>query len=396
MARLLFISLMPSQYTGASEEVFIRTAKEALKRGHRVMFSVPYEKESHSYLNDLKLYGALIQLRNYSGSHSFFQKILHKIQRLKVGLGKVPQGWYEALVKFYEFRPDLIYVNEGMVFQLINYKDIWFYLEKLNIPAFVFNHGHDENKVYPYAIVEWLRELYINRFRKIYFISTNNLIAAERQLARKILQACVVKNMCRINPGSPLTFPPPPLRMAMIARFDAQIKGHHLLIEALAHEEFRHKEWRLDIFGYGPDELLIRNWINYFNLQDKIHLAGKAQDLMEVWREHHVFILPSLLEGLPQTVLEAALLGRPSLVTPVGEAPLLVKDGVTGYVAEGVGVTPIQKALMRLFSTPHEELALMGQRAAEHVKNFIDPAPWATMLDDILTTAGLPLEGNSC
>jgi len=396
VARLLFISLMPSQYTGASEEVFIRTAKEALQRGHRVLFSVPYEGEIHPYLNDLEMYGARIQLRKNTENNNVFVKVIHKVRRLKAAAGNLPQGWFDTFNEIHEFQPDLIYVNEGMVFQLMNYKDVWFILNKINIPAFVFNHGHDEIKVYPYAVVEWLRESYIDRFRKIYFISKNNLLAAERQVARKIPQAQVVKNMCRVYPINPLPFPSLPLRMAMIARFDAQIKGHHLLIEALAHEELQQKDWHLDIFGYGPDEALIREWIKYFNLQDKIHLMGKAENLIELWREHHVFLLPSLLEGLPQTVLEAAILGRPSLVTPVGEAPLLVRDGITGFVAEGIGVSAIKNALMRLFSSPHEELALMGQRAAEHIKKFIDPAPWETMLDDILATAGLPLYGNRC
>lgn len=394
MARLLFISLMPSEFNGASEEVFIRTAKEALKRGHKIMFSVPFQNSIHPYLKDLDSSGALIQMRHNNAKKIIVQKLINKLIRSYSGAARVPNEWFENQREIKKFNPDIIFINEGMVFQLINYKDILFLLDNFDQPAFVFNHGHDENKVYPYNIVKWLCNRYIPRFKKIYYISANNLRASERQLARRIENAYVVKNMCRLEGSQPLPFPDEPLRLAMIARFEAQIKGHHLLIEALADKQFRKYDWLLDIYGYGPDEALIMDWINFFHLTDRVRLVGKTENLIELWAQHHVFILPSLMEGLPQTVLEASILGRPSVVHPVGEAPILVQDGVTGFVAEGIGVSALRKALRRLFETPHAELALMGQRAAKHVKNFIDPAPWQTMLDDILTTAGLPLEGN--
>lgn len=394
MARICFVSLMPSQYSGASEEVFIQTARTAISKGHHVMFSVPFQEHIHPYLKDLELDGAVIQLRGIYTKRSFVTKALNKLKRIREGYGSIPHEWFESLSEMIRFGPDIIYLNEGMVFQLINYKDVLFLLDSLHCPAFVFNHGHDENKVYPYSMVLWLRNTYINRFRKIYFISKNNLLAAERQIAQKISSAAVVRNMCRLWGSKPLPFPPGPLRMAMIARFDAQIKGHHLAIEALSHDDFRKYDWHLDIYGYGPDESLIKDWIKFYNLEKRVQVCNRADNLHELWSQHHVFLLPSLLEGLPQTVLESSLLGRPSLVTPVGDAPRLVIDGITGFVADGIGVLALRKALLRLFETPHEQLAVMGQKASEHIADFIDPVPWDTMLNDILTTAGFSTEKN--
>ncbi|MCX7649929.1 MAG: glycosyltransferase family 4 protein [Flavobacteriales bacterium] len=376
---------MPSKYSGASEEVFIRMARLARQRGHEVLFSVPFLDEAHPYLESLRTEGVGIHFRFPETPRAKWKRIPQKIFRSLRGHGTIPHDWFLFLKAVQEFRPDLIFVNEGMVFQSAFHKDVWFILEKSSQPVCIFNHGHDDMKIYPTEVAHWLKENYLSRIRRMYFLSRANLEAAELQMAQSMPNAVVVRNMCKLFHESPLPFPAFPLKMATISRFDARVKGHHLLLKALSEPAIKRWPWHLSIYGYGPDEALIRAWIEFLGLQEKVRICGEAQDIRKVFQEHHVFLLPSLMEGLPQSVLEASLLGRPSLVTPVGESPFLVQDGVTGFVAPGIGVPALRMALQRLMQTPPETLEKMGLAAAEHVQKFIDPEPWVTLLDDLLT-----------
>ncbi|MCX7768518.1 MAG: glycosyltransferase [Flavobacteriales bacterium] len=386
MERLLFISLMPSKYNGASEWVFIETAKTAKRKGFEVMFSVPFFEKKNEYLLELENYKIYLNYRISDKCENIFLKGIHKIKRMIAGYSDVPNHWYELLIETKNFNPDLIFINEGVAFQTIENKDIWFLLNETNIPAVVFNHGYDELNVISYDRTKFLKENYFPRFKKIYFLSLMNYMACCRQFGEMIPNCSIVKNMNRLFGSRILPFPrSKKLKMAMNSRLDARVKGHHLVLEALSNDFFKSLDWELSIYGYGPDEELIKSWIQFFNLGNKVHLLGEAKDIVEVWSKNHVILQPSLLESHGQAIAEAAILGRPALVTPVGDMQLIVQDGVTGFVAPGIGVPALRMALQRLMQTPYETLEKMGLAAAEHVQKFIDPEPWVTLLEDLLT-----------
>lgn len=398
MARLLFVSLMPSEYSGASEWIFIATAKLALNRGHNVLYSVPFNGVSHPYLMELKNAGVNLHFRPINFNPNLVVRIKNKMLRILTDFRNrnVFHGWWQILKDFSRFSPDLIYINEGISYQTLLHKDLLFVLKNISCPAFVFNHGHDEDRVYNEVEADLLFHNYFSRFSKIYFLSRNQLKIAERQLLRPLKNAQYVKNMNRIFHLKPLPFPNFPLKMATVSRLDVRVKGHHLLLEALAEIKKKfYNDWCLDIYGYGPDESLLQKLIAYFDLSKEVKVCGKVENLIDLWADHHIILQPSIIESHGQSIVEAALLGRPALVTPRGDMPLIVVNDKTGFVTYGIGVNAIVEALERVFSSTQEKLHLMGLAASEHVKNFIDPAPWETMLNDILTTVGLPLEGNN-
>ena len=66
-------------------------------------------------------------------------------------------------------------------------------------------------------------------------------------------------------------------------------------------------------------------------------MLGERGDIPEVLAAMDVFVLPSIAEGMSNTVLEAMASGLPVVATRVGGNPELVEDGVTGRLVSASG-----------------------------------------------------------
>ncbi|HTN86607.1 MAG TPA: glycosyltransferase [Sorangium sp.] len=129
-------------------------------------------------------------------------------------------------------------------------------------------------------------------------------------------------------------------------------KGHFDLIEALAGIESRSRERvRLLVVGDGPDALATRSAAEGLR-RTRVDFLGRRLDVGEILQASDVFVLPSLLEGMSNALLEAMAAGLPVVATSVG--------GTTEVVAKGGGVLVPPEAPPEL---------------AEALLAFIDDAP---------------------
>jgi glycosyltransferase involved in cell wall biosynthesis len=69
-------------------------------------------------------------------------------------------------------------------------------------------------------------------------------------------------------------------------------------------------------------------------ITDRIHLLGRRADMPEVLSAFDVFVLPSESEGMSNAILEAMAMSLPVVATAVGGAPVVIEDGVSGYLVE--------------------------------------------------------------
>lgn len=107
-------------------------------------------------------------------------------------------------------------------------------------------------------------------------------------------------------------------------------------------------------------EKLIRN----LNLESKFILLGWCLDIPEILQALDVFVLTSLWEGLPISVLEAMASSKPVLVTNTGGVGEVVKDGQTGFLVEARDLDNMAKRLIALLG----DMALrniIGQNARD-------------------------------
>lgn len=89
---------------------------------------------------------------------------------------------------------------------------------------------------------------------------------------------------------------------------------------------------RLLIVGDGPSRHEIVNAIERNGLGNRVIMAGERSDVPELMRALDLFVLPSLSEGISNTILEAMASGLPVLATRVGGNPELITEGETGQM----------------------------------------------------------------
>lgn len=116
-----------------------------------------------------------------------------------------------------------------------------------------------------------------------------------------------------------------------IGRF-TEPKNHINLIKGFARFHEYNKEAKL--FLYGEGELLkeCKKLVTELNANEYIVFCGLTSDVYKVLNEMDVFILPSLWEGMPMTLIEAMGTGLPIIASNVGGIPDMLEDGVNAIL----------------------------------------------------------------
>jgi sugar transferase (PEP-CTERM/EpsH1 system associated) len=91
---------------------------------------------------------------------------------------------------------------------------------------------------------------------------------------------------------------------------------------------------RLILVGDGAARAECQTLLNQAGLASQTWLAGNRDDTAELMRAMDMFVLPSLGEGISNTILEAMSTGLPVIATRVGGNPELVTAGETGTLFE--------------------------------------------------------------
>lgn len=123
---------------------------------------------------------------------------------------------------------------------------------------------------------------------------------------------------------------------------------------------------RLVMVGEGP---LRENAQDVLNLAGVGHLAwlpGARNDIADIMRGLHAFALPSLAEGISNTVLEAMASGLPVVATAVGGNADLVDHGQTGFIVPAADPQSMAEQLILLASNPGAARS-MGQAGRQRV-----------------------------
>jgi glycosyltransferase involved in cell wall biosynthesis len=172
------------------------------------------------------------------------------------------------------------------------------------------------------------------------------------------------------------------------------VKDHANLIEAVSRLRRDGNDVRLRILGDGECEAALRAQIAELDLSSAVELAGRA-DADEIRRQlalAAVYVLPSLSEGMPLSLLEAMAAGVASVATEVGGVPLLAEGGAAHLVPPSEPAA-LAAALKTLMSEPSYSRKLQQrgrQRAAEYTHRSMISG-YETLLSRTLGTPTVPL-----
>lgn len=136
----------------------------------------------------------------------------------------------------------------------------------------------------------------------------------------------------RFDVREELHIAPNQLVAVIIARID-RLKGHADLLDAIACLRNAANCPLLLVAGDGAERPRMETLAHELGLTERhVRFLGFRTDVPDLLAASDLFVLPSLTEGLPLSVLEAMSHGLPVIATPVGGIPELVTDGEHGLL----------------------------------------------------------------
>lgn len=138
-------------------------------------------------------------------------------------------------------------------------------------------------------------------------------------------------------------------------------------VRALQQAPTLRERLRLVMVGGGPLRETVQAIVDEAGVANLCWLPGERADVADVMRAMSCFVLPSLAEGISNTILEAMATGLPVLATRVGGNAELVSHGRTGLLVPPADAEAMAQALLKLAQDP-AAAAAMGRAGRADVE----------------------------
>ena len=116
------------------------------------------------------------------------------------------------------------------------------------------------------------------------------------------------------------------------------------------------------IVGDGEQRAILEDMVRRAGVAVTVRFLGWRTDIIRILAITDVFVMTSLWEGLPRSILEAMCRGVPVVANAVDGVREIVRDGVTGYLIEPFHVKEMADKLSRILENP-ESAHLLGYAA---------------------------------
>lgn len=158
-------------------------------------------------------------------------------------------------------------------------------------------------------------------------------------------------------------------KILFVGRLHPQ-KGLKYLIMAINSIKNELNNVEFHIIGSGEQSKELQTEVNKLGLNHFIKFRGKifGKELIKEFKSSHLFILPSIFEGQPLTLLEAWASELPVLVTDVGDNYRFVKKDLNGWILPPKDTGGLAKLILKVKDMKKNELKKIGKYGHELVK----------------------------
>lgn len=144
-------------------------------------------------------------------------------------------------------------------------------------------------------------------------------------------------------------------------------KGLDTLVAAAAIVLGSQPQARFLIVGDGPQRDQLMRQAEALDIASRVTFAGERRDIPAILAAADLFVLSSVSEGLPVSILEAMASAKPVVATRVGGVAELVEDGSTGLLVDAGNASGLATALGGLIADPNRRMT-MGRAGLARVK----------------------------
>lgn len=278
---------------------------------------------------------------------------------------------------------DLVHINSALERTAIM-RDILFVRMTKNqgIPVILHLHGGKFLTYSPDPVTERLIRYILHHADQIIVLGQSEKDQLSARYGLKNIH--ILRNaldLSSVPAGSP-KLKRSPLRLTYLGRID-HYKGLEDILTALKGMQSKGVPFEYHLYGNGPFTDEYRTACRDA-LAENFRFGGVVlgEDKWKALDESDIFLLPSLYEGLPMSLLEAMAVGCLCITTPVGSIPEVITDQENGILVDKENPSLLQKTLEQVVEAP-ERYAKMAAAGRDTVRRRFNGQVYKEALENI-------------
>jgi glycosyltransferase involved in cell wall biosynthesis len=247
-------------------------------------------------------------------------------------------SYFEILLLLLKLRPDIIHVNSSKAGGIVGTASLDYRFLSLNfgLKTIFTAHGwafHENRPKWQILLIKLFTKITCFYYSKIICVSEFDRLSAIKNHIAPKRKLITIHNGIKIENYHFLSkeesrrifgLTMSELVIGTIGEFTKN-KGQEYLIEA-AQKLFKiqNSKFKILIIGWGKEKSNLKSQISNLGLQNNVFLIDNLPNAAQYLKAFDIFVLPSLKEGLPYTLLEAGLAELPVIATKVGGIPEII------------------------------------------------------------------------
>lgn len=371
MSKICFLSLNVAAPWGGSEDLWYKTAKTLIGKGYSIsVIFFDWEEQESPNLREIEKLGIYVIRIPFIGTTKVrIRRLLNPL------LGDMNKRCVKKAIL--KIKPDLVvHTNMGP-----RGRDVLAYAISKNIPYILDIQLSDE--FLWHVCNDDTVNCYVNA-KAVYFLADRNRNATEKQLGTKLINARKHFNPIKTSRQLPDIKTNGVVNFACVGRMGVEHKRQDLVLEILASEKWRNRNWKLYFYGRGEHLQSLKNLVKMYQLEQKVYFEGHVSNINSVWEKCQVLLLPSTYEGMSLAVMECMQAGRVPVVTNTGGSCEFIINGEHGFIAEAATFNlfsdAMERALQQIDNWPE-----IGKQAQQRLKQIVPPDAAAYFAEEIIS-----------
>jgi glycosyltransferase involved in cell wall biosynthesis len=267
--------------------------------------------------------------------------------------------------------------NSDIIITYLFHADVigrFFIPRKINIPVIPFLRTTYNHPKYLVArIFEWLTKIFVRQYFansdavKDYYVKHFGVSAEKINVVPNGIDVSIINS---IEPDivlrKSLNISHDAFVLICVANFHSN-KGHSYLLKAFEQVYLKYPKTVLLLVGDGDERKNLEQQILGYASRKAIRFLGKRNDVLKLLKLSHVFVLPTLFEGMSNAIMEAMAMGVPVITTSIPENTTWLLHGETAFLVRPKSSKVLADAITQMVDNKQISLLM-----ADNAKSLVE------------------------